>query len=641
MDIEHVLGKDGVLAQAMDGFQARQTQLDLAQTIADVIASNQTLIAEAGTGTGKTFAYLVPALLSGKKTIISTGTKNLQEQLFNKDLPFLLSQLKFKHNPKIRLLKGRNNYLCHYRYQQSLHKAVSRYPANKTLYRKLPVWIEQTDSGDLVELSDELNNTIVHREITSTAENCLGKDCSYYNDCFVYRARNRAMNADVLVINHHLLLADMALKEEGFGELLPNAEVIVIDESHQLSGIAERFFSQNITSRQCKELLADIKTGVGEVKGGFHAIQDAFFDFEISLKKTQNALVSLDNRRSMEDLLKNDEINNELTLFEQNGRDLLNALEPMVAADKAVEQGYLRLAALLDLLKDMMKADDSDHVYWYEAGNNRFALHKSPLEVAGPLSRFKAKIDAAWIMTSATITVNQSFSHFQNQTGFNDAQTLFVDSPFNYRQQARLLLPEPGRLPEPNHFNYNNELFQYLRPIIESIPGGIFFLFTAKRNREAAKAYFEHSQLDRTLYVQNDSNSAQILEEFRNDGNGLLLGTYSFWEGVDVSGTGLSCVIIDRIPFLHPDDPIQKAKENHLKNQGKFPFKELQIPHATLTLKQGSGRLIRGETDHGLLILCDPRFRSKPYGRILLKSLPEIPQIGSQNEVIGFMDSNN
>jgi len=227
------------------------------------------------------FPHFYPA----KKTIISTGTKNLQDQLFNKDLPFLLSQLKFKTNPKIRLLKGRNNYLCRYRYQQSLHKAVSRYPANKDLYRLLPNWTEQTDSGDLVELSDELNNSIVQREITSTAENCLGKDCQLYNDCFVYRARNRAMNADVLVINHHLLLADMALKEEGFGELLPNAEVIIIDESHQLSGIAERFFSQNITSRQCKELLADIKTGVGEVKGGFHAIQDTFFDFDISLKK--------------------------------------------------------------------------------------------------------------------------------------------------------------------------------------------------------------------------------------------------------------------------------------------------------------------------------------------------------------------
>ncbi|GAA4825092.1 ATP-dependent helicase [Marinicella pacifica] len=637
MDIEHVLGAEGLLAQAMEDFQPRQTQLDLAQTIADVIADNQTLIAEAGTGTGKTFAYLVPALLSGKKTIISTGTKNLQEQLFNKDIPFLLSHLEFKHKPKIRLLKGRNNYLCHYRYQQSLHKAVSRYPANQSLYRVLPQWIEQTNTGDLVELSDELNNSIARHEITSTAENCLGKDCAFYNDCFVYRARNRALNADVLVINHHLLLADMALKEDGFGELLPHAEVIVIDESHQLSGIAERFFSQNITSRQCKDLLTDIKTAVGDVKGGFHAIQEAYFDFDISLKKTQSALVSLDNRRSMEELLNNEDIHNELRQFEQNGHDLLNALEPMVAADKAVEQGYLRLAALLDLLKDMMTTDDSDHVYWYEADNNRFALHKSPLDVSGPLSRFKAKIDAAWIMTSATITVNQRFDHFQNQTGFNDAQTLFVDSPFNYRQQARLLLPEPGSLPEPNHFNYNNELFQYLRPIIENIPGGIFFLFTAKKNREAAKAFFEHSNLARNLYVQNDSNSAQILEEFRNDGNGLLLGTYSFWEGVDVSGTGLSCVIIDRIPFLHPDDPIQKAKENHLKNQGKHPFKELQIPHATLTLKQGSGRLIRGETDHGLLILCDPRFKSKPYGQILLKSLPEIPQIDSQDDAIRFM----
>ncbi|KAA3641080.1 MAG: ATP-dependent DNA helicase, partial [Proteobacteria bacterium] len=346
MDIQQVLGKDGLLDQAMDGFQARQTQLDLAQTIADVIVNKETLIAEAGTGTGKTFAYLVPALLSGKKTIISTGTKNLQDQLFNKDLPFLLSQLKFTKNPSIRLLKGRNNYLCRYRYQKSLHNAVSRYPANKALYRLLPSWTETTDSGDLVELSEELNNSIVQREITSTAENCLGKDCDFYNDCFVYRARNRAMNADILVINHHLLLADMALKEEGFGELLPNAEVIIIDESHQLSGIAERFFSQNITSRQCKELLVDIKTAVGEVPGGFHAIQDTFFDFDISLKKTQSTLVSLDNRRSMEELLENEDINNELILLVQNGRDLSNALEPMVAADKTIEQAYLRLNAL-------------------------------------------------------------------------------------------------------------------------------------------------------------------------------------------------------------------------------------------------------------------------------------------------------
>src|SRR5690606_2550833 len=381
MDIEKVLGENGLLEQQMPQFTARASQLTLAQTISDVIAENKTLIAEAGTGTGKTFAYLVPALLSGKKTIISTGTKNLQDQLFKKDLPFLLAKLRqeININPKVKLLKGRSNYLCLYRYHHALHKAVARFPGNQALFAALPRWIESTDSGDLVDLSDLMTNPIVRRDITSTVENCLGKDCDYYNDCFVYKARNQAQNADILVINHHLLLADMALKEEGFGELLPAAKVIVIDESHQLSGIAERFFSTGISSRQCKDLLADIKTATGDIQAGFATIQDTFFDFEISLKRTMAAMAELNNRQSIEELLGNEDIHNELTLLQQNMADLNHAIEPLAVADKGMEQCYLRLSAITDLTTELLQHQDSDHVYWYEAGSDRFALHKSPL----------------------------------------------------------------------------------------------------------------------------------------------------------------------------------------------------------------------------------------------------------------------
>ncbi len=630
--IEELLGADGLFAKKISSFKPRAQQIEMAEQIATVIEDQAVLIAEAGTGTGKTFAYLLPALVSGKKIIVSTGTKTLQDQLFIKDIPLLLDILSIK--PKVRLLKGRNNYLCLDRYHKSALMPVSRYPENKPLFKYLKSWIHQTQSGETAELSEYIENRMLLFNITSTPENCLGSDCDHYNDCFVYKARKKALDADLLVINHHLLFADMAIKQGGFGELLPKSDVIVLDESHQIPEIASRFFSHLFSSRQCTEILNDLLAEAGEVDAAFAVISEPHEQLKRALRDTLLSMSQMPERESTKRLFQTPVIIEVFDLLLHQMGLLTEALEPLVVQSTGLQNCYLRLVAMGDLLQDMMQQGEHNFIYWFEARDKYFALHKSPLEIADPLREFRAAFETSWVLTSATLTVDNSFAHFQKQTGFDEAETLLLDSPFEYQKQALMLLPKT--LPEPNDFEFNPAMFEYVLPLIEQAKGGVFFLFTSHRSLQMAAYYFK-DKIDKPLFVQGQGDRNQMLEDFRQAGNGLLLGAASFWEGVDVSGTSLSCVIIDKLPFAHPSEPVLKAKIEHINKNGGKAFFDLQIPKAIIALKQGAGRLIRGEKDRGVLVICDRRLTSKGYGKTFLKSLPDMSVSHEKQDALDFL----
>lgn len=627
-----MLGADGVFAAELAGFRPRKQQLALAQAIGEAIEQQATLIAEAGTGTGKTFAYLLPALLSGKKVIISTGTKNLQDQLFAKDLPKILELLGLKR--KVRLLKGRNNYLCPSRYHKACLQPISKLPVNRQLFKALPAWIEHTKSGEIAELAALIKDRSIVPYITSTKDNCLCGEDDFYGECFVTRARRRALRADVLVINHHLLFADMAIKQQGFGELLPKAELIVLDESHQVPDVAGRFFSETFSSRMVSDLVNDLVTEATQVDAAYATISTVLEDFKHANRDVLLQLCESPQKGSQQDLFAAAATEELFDFWLYRQGLLLAALEPLVTQSSGLQNVYLRLAALGDLLNEMMNQADKNYVYWYESYDKYFALHKSPLEIAEPFSQFRNGLDSAWVLTSATLTVNRSFEHFQRQTGLDSAQTMLLDSPFDYQRQALLLLPQT--LPEPNQPNFNQAMFDYVLPIINQVKGGVFFLFTTHRSLQMAADFFAH-HCQRPLFVQGQQGRNTMLENFRQAGNGLLLGAASFWEGVDVAGSGLSCVIIDKLPFAHPDDPVLKAKIKHINSNGGKAFFDHQIPQAIISLKQGAGRLIRGEDDRGLLVICDRRVVSKGYGQQFLKSLPDFKVTQDQNQALQFL----
>ena len=630
--IQELLGSGGLFEEKITAFKPRPQQIEMAEQIAAVIEEQAVLIAEAGTGTGKTFAYLLPALVSGKKIIVSTGTKTLQDQLFTKDIPKLLDILAIK--PKVRLLKGRNNYLCLDRYHKSALMPVSRYPENKKLFKYLKSWIHQTKNGETAELTNHLENRMLLFNITSTPENCLGSECDHYSDCFVYKARRRALDADLLVINHHLLFADMAIKQGGFGELLPKSDVMVLDESHQIPEIAGRFFSHLFSSRQCTEILNDLMTEAGEVDAAFAAISEPHEQLKRALRDALLSMSQMPERESTKRLFQTPIIIEVFDLLLHQMGLLVEALEPLVVQSTGLQNCYLRLTAMGDLLQDMMQQGENNFIYWFEARDKYFALHKSPLEIADPLREFRAAFDTSWVLTSATLTVDNSFEHFQKQTGFDEAQTLLLDSPFDYQKQALMLLPKT--LPEPNDFEFNPAMFEYVLPLIEQAKGGVFFLFTSHRSLQMAAHYFKE-KINKPIFVQGQTDRNQMLEDFRSAGNGLLLGAASFWEGVDVSGTSLSCVIIDKLPFAHPSEPVLKAKIEHINKNGGKAFFDLQIPKAIISLKQGAGRLIRGEKDRGVLVICDRRLTSKGYGSSFLKSLPDMKITHDKQSSLNFL----
>ena len=627
MKSSQYLGETGPFSELVEGFQVRESQLALSDAITSAIDQNDVLVAEAGTGIGKTFAYLVPAVLSDKKVIISTGTKHLQDQLYRTDIPKVLKALDLP--VKTALLKGRANYLCLHRLDVAPHLGF----INKTTQgqlNKINAWAKTTDSGDTSELAAVSEDSFVWPMVTSTTDNCLGGECDYWNDCFIVKARKKAQEADVLVINHHLLLADMTLKQEGFAELLPGADAFVIDEAHQLHEVASRFFGDTLTSRQLFSLAKDAiaeqvndAPDMPEIREYADELENAGRDFRLALGDSgaRQAWALIKNKPSVVQMLA--QLSSALS-------DLCTALEVASERGRGLDQCHQRCLALLKRAElfsavgsqSVEEGDETNSVLWYETFTKSFMLHSTPIEVAKLFRKYTRDFDATWVFTSATLQVNKNFNHFANSMGLQDYQHGVWSSPFDYEKQSLLYLPP--ELPEPSDYSYTQKLIEKTLPVLQASKGRAFLLFTSYRAMNEAAQLLEN-KVDYPIFIQGDLPKHELLARFREAGNAILLGTSSFWEGVDVRGGALSCVVIDKLPFASPGDPVMQARIDAIRNNGGQPFMEYQVPKAVLALKQGVGRLIRDVNDHGVVVIGDPRLKSKAYGRVFLNSLPPMP----------------
>ena len=642
------LSEGAALAQRIPGFVARPAQQRLAMAVADAFEHRGVLLAEAGTGTGKTFAYLVPALLSGMKTIVSTGTRALQDQLYFRDLPRVRDAL--GTGLKTTLLKGRANYLCRYRLEQT--KGDARFSSRELVaqFQRVVAWSGRTQFGDMSELDALPEDSPLLPQVTSTADNCLGTDCPFWGDCFVVQARQRAQTADIVVVNHHLLLADLALKQEGFGEILPGAQAFVVDEAHQLPELAAQFFGEGLGARPLVELARDAISECKDVPGALASVQEPARALEHSARALRAAMDTLPQRGTRWRALDGDGIEAAFASLADALQAMRQALQPLREAAPGFDACHLRASDQLGRLRRWMgldasvdgdagDEDDGDasfepdtSVHWYELTPRGFRLQRTPLDVSAPLRRHRDESRAAWVFTSATLAVDGNFRHIAQRLGIDDAAELIEPSPFDWDTQALCYLPQ--RLPEPASRDFGNALIATLRPVLEASNGRAFLLFASHRAlREAAELL---RGAPWPLFVQGSEPRHVLLQRFRESGNGVLLGTASFREGVDVAGDALSVVVIDKLPFAAPDDPVFEARLDAIRRSGGNPFRDEQLPQAVIALKQGAGRLIRTETDRGVLVLCDPRLTQKSYGRVFLDSLPPLPKTRELADVQGF-----
>ncbi|MEW5681405.1 MAG: ATP-dependent DNA helicase [Pseudomonadota bacterium] len=622
----------GALSAHIAGFNARDAQLQMAQAVADVIETPGSLVVEAGTGTGKTYAYLVPALLSGKKVVLSTGTKNLQEQLYFRDLPKVVKALA---SPlQLALLKGRSNYLCLFRLEQHYNHVPlqdDQLIQDLSLIKK---WASETQSGDIGELSYISEDSKALPYVTSTTDNCLGKDCPVYEDCHLLKARKKAQAADLVVVNHHLFFADLALKDTGFGELLPQMDVIIFDEAHQLPDIASDYFGENISSRILLELCRDIDV----------ACKTELRDHP-QLAKTADKVVQLIKdwrlqfapepaRGNWREQYQQPQMQQALNRVVEAIDMLYLVMKSSLGRSDLIDNAFERLALGKGRLQKLTDIQQTGVSLWFETSRLHVNLHLTPLSIADKFSAIVAENERSWVFTSATLSVNNGFNHYTAQMGLNAAKTLLLESPFNYAEQALLCVPR--YLSEPHEPGMAKQLLQIAVRLIEANNGRCFFLFTSHRMLQLVAQQLP-DLVRQPVLVQGSTGKRLLLEQFVKLDNAVLLGTGSFWEGVDVRGDTLSCVIIDKLPFASPDEPLLQARSEDCSRRGEDPFAAVQLPQAVITLKQGVGRLIRDVTDRGVMVICDNRLVTKPYGEVFLTSLPLMRRTRSLDEAVQFL----
>ncbi len=632
-DVAELLGPGGLLARTLPGFAYRPQQLAMAEVIAATLAERGRLIAEAGTGTGKTYAYLVPALLSGMKVVISTGTRNLQDQLFLRDLPRLRDAL--ASPAQAALLKGRANYLCQHRLDLALADPRGQRREVIGLLHRVREWSRRTARGDIAELVDLAEDAPVWPLVTSTTDNCLGQDCPAWSKCHLVEARRRAQEADIVVINHHLLCADFALKDDGFGELLPTADAFVIDEAHQLPEVASSFFGSSVSTRQLLELAADTKTEYHREAGDLPKLEEQTERLAKAARDLRLAFGVDPRRGPWQELHDDPAVQTGIATLRQELADLHGMLEAIKGRGKGLDSCLGRSAALAATLQGLCESEGSGEVLWFETHAQSLRLNSTPLDIAEVFGAQMARHPAAWVFTSATLAVGSSFRHFQDQLGLHSAATAQWDSPFDYATQALWYVPRG--LPEPSDPGYTRAVMELSLPLLEASGGRAFLLFTSRRALQQAAEWLD-GRTNFLLLVQGDAPKAELLERFVRDGHAVLLGTASFWEGVDVRGEALSLVIIDKLPFAAPGDPVLQARLDALRQRGGNPFMQYQVPQAAIALKQGAGRLIRDGADRGVLVVCDPRLlrRDKPYGKVFLDAMPPFARTREPAEVLAF-----
>jgi ATP-dependent DNA helicase DinG len=705
-ELEDLFAADGLLAREIDGYRPRASQIEMARAVAAAMeaaarglpdpeafelksrparrqqgsgdatgqnrtdeaaqavadAGDNTLIVEAGTGTGKTYAYLVPAMLWGGKVVVSTGTKHLQDQLFQRDIPTVRDALAVPVS--VAMLKGRSNYLCHYYLQRTADNGRLPSRQETSYLQEIVRFAKITRSGDKAELASVPETAAVWSMVTSTRENCLGQECPHYKDCFVMQARREAQQADIVVVNHHLFFADIMLRDTGMAELLPSANTIIFDEAHQLPETATLFFGETLSTSQFLELARDC------VAEGLSHARDAVEWVKLGAALERAA-------RDVRLAFKEDSLRLSITQLPEDHPlfDALDALQTELAALAAALAGQAEraesLGACLRRARELQgvlggwttsqaagapareasepaaggqagdeHADADEKVRWVEVFSHTVQLHETPLSVAPIFAKQRAGVPRTWIFTSATLSVRGDFTHYAAQMGLNSRRSMTLPSPFDYPQQGLLYVPR--NMPQPSSPQFTDAVFEAALPAIEASGGGVFMLCTTLRavDRIAAKLRdtIEARGWSTPLLVQGDASRTELLERFRAYGNAILVGSQSFWEGVDVRGDALSLVVIDKLPFAPPDDPVLAARLDALTKKGLSPFAVHQLPQAVITLKQGAGRLIRAETDRGVLMICDTRLVDKPYGRRIWQSLPPFKRTREIEVVKAFFE---
>ena len=613
----------------------------MAQAVAHAIRERRPLVAEAGTGTGKTFAYLVPALLYGGKVIVSTGTKTLQDQLFERDLPLIRDALAAPVT--VALLKGRANYVCHHHLERAAREGRLPSRADARYLPKIVAFARAASRGDRAELADVPDNASIWPLVTSTRDNCLGSNCAFYRECFVMKARKEAQDADVVVVNHHLFFADVTLRDEGLAELLPACNTVILDEAHQLPDTATLFFGEQTSASQLAELARDAEAIARSLLRDVPDLPDAGADLAALVRKLRLAAGDAPGKLAQQALATRAEFLDALEALAA-GLDRL-ATEMRMVAERSEDVAVVarRAEAAADAVARWQagfRGEDSGNAWirWIDVSAQGFQLHASPLSVADVFRRQVDDTGRAWILTSATLAVGRDFTHYTSQLGLTDTATGCWDSPFDYAQQGLLYVPRG--LPAPNTAEHTNAVVDAALPVLQASGGRAFLLFTTLRAlnlaRDRLAEGLARNGLSFPVLVQGDGSKTELLLRFRALGNAVLLGSASFWEGVDVPGDALSVVVIDKLPFAPPDDPLLAARLAKLAADGGNAFMDWQLPQAAISLKQGAGRLIRTETDRGVLMLCDPRIVDKPYGRRIWQSLPPMKRTRELADVTAF-----
>ena len=636
--IKQFFSEKGELSQSIQDYRVRQEQVDISVLIDEAITNKKRLIVEAGTGIGKTFAYLVPAFLSGGKIIISTATKNLQDQLFTKDIPMIRDALNVPVT--LAMLKGRSNYLCHLRLENAMSEGAFMTKEDVTYLHLVNQHAKHSVDGDRSELDTIPESSSIWPQVTSTKENCLGQDCSFYKECFVMNARKKALAADVTIVNHHLFFADLNMKEEGISELLPKATTVIFDEAHQIPDIASIFFGKNVSTAQISEIVQDgyqiyLKhmKDVSDFETTLNDLEKVNKDFRLVFPRESN-------RYPYQKI-------STFSRFDSAYEDLIEKLKKLIKLlahhkdrDTEIEKYFDSANEILSNFDAWREDKDNNSIKWVEVYSQSVQLNNTPLSIADMFAKHINNESTSWIFTSATLAVKNNFDHFKNQLGLIDADSVSKESPFNYAEKALLFVPKA--MPDANHENFNFAVVNQIYPFIKASKGRAFILCTTlKSMREIytlLQDKIETDQLDYPIYLQGDGARNHLLNKFREHGHAILIGSLSFWEGVDVKGDALSLVVIDKLPFFSPEDPVLAARIDKINQSGKNAFMEYQLPNAVITLKQGAGRLIRDEFDKGVLVICDTRIIEKAYGKRMWQSLPPFTRSRDDFEVIQFLE---
>jgi ATP-dependent DNA helicase DinG len=631
--------KDGPLSKVISGYQIRPSQVAMSNLVNQTILNQDSLVVEAGTGIGKTFAYLAPALIKGETVIISTATKNLQDQLYNKDIPKIRDALKIPL--KVDLLKGRSNYICQLKMEDSLISGQFLNKEDGLYLEKIKIFADHSKTGEISEVQDIPEFSTIWPMVTSTTDHCLGQSCEFSKSCFFLKARKEALSSEVVIVNHHLFFADFVLKDEDISEILPKANTVVFDEAHQVPDIASIFFGKNFSTNEILYLMQDTQSifdKLGKNKKKLLAISSVVLD---EIKNLRNFFPISNNRIIYEKINNITEFKDYLYSINEN----LTKLDKIfiLLDDQSPEQKKIieRYTNLIEKISPWLIEKNNNYVYWLDIFSKSVQFNMTPFSVSESFEKFRDKNKISWIFTSATLAVNDSFDFFQNSLGLNQATTKKLDSPFNFKDNACLYVP--NNMPDPNTSIFNLTLIKKIFPLINAANGRTFILSTSlKAMREISallKDIFNEQEVEFPILTQGEDSKKVLIDRFKSYGNAVLIGSMSFWEGIDVRGPLLSLVIIDKLPFQSPGDPVFESKINRLKNLGENPFMTFQLPQAILSLKQGAGRLIRDEVDKGVLMICDSRIIDKPYGKRIWKSLPAFKRTRQEIDVTNFLKS--